>query len=102
MNESDKTEAVLALAERAWQGYAFPEETQVADSDGWEYEIPFHGDVRLTRAFYLEGADGGNSVRCYFNVTVDSEALSVKDAYAIDLSGNIFGEPEAAAGSPRP
>ena len=103
MNEQKKTEAVLALAEQAWQDYVFPEGVAAEDADGWSYEVPFHGDVEITRAFYLGSGEGdGPTSRCYFTVTVDSEALAVKDAYAIDLSGNMFGEPAAHAAAPQP
>lgn len=104
MNEQKRTEAVLALADGAWQDYAFPEEMSVEESGGWDYEVPFHGEAELTRSFYLAGgAQGQDSVRCFFTVRVDAEALVVCDAYAIDLKGNLFGEMSSSiAATPAP
>lgn len=56
------------------------------------------GDVEITRKFYLESEDGdGPSMTCFFTVLVDAESLSVKEAYAINEAGNIFGEPAPEA-----
>lgn len=96
-----RTNAVIELAQGAWDDYVFPEGTTIEDSDGWgPYEAPFIGDVQVSRVFYVENENPDeDSLKCYFSAIVDSEAMTLKDAYATDSQGNDFGSkgPSAAA-----
>lgn len=93
MTKQDKTEAVLELAQKAWEDYAFPDDVQIEGADGWgPYDTPFIGDVQISRVFYVQGEDpDADSQKCYFSAIVDSEGMMLKEAYATTQNGNDFG-----------
>ena len=92
MAAQDNTQAVMELAEKAWDEYCFPDGLAVEGVDGWgPYETPFVGEVEVTRAFYLEGDEPDQDSKCFFTVIVDADGMAVKEAYAITESGNIVG-----------
>jgi hypothetical protein len=84
-----------ANAQARFEDYDF--QAEVAAFDGWEYYSP---GKEWTRAVYLETEEEGPSQRVYFTVVFAADSSSeIKEVYAINENGVIFGEEAFPCGS---
>lgn len=81
-----------ALADKAFSDYDFGDGVEVIDADGWEYMTP--GTERSRKVYVeTEREDDGPAPRWTLNFTVlfNESDGALKEAYAIDEKGQIWG-----------
>ena len=81
--------ARLTAFKEAFEYYNF--QSVVEDFNPVEFTSPGN---EFTSTVYLENKEtpDDGSIKAYFTVVFDENQSTIKEAYAIDTSGNIFGE----------